>query len=139
MQSEIQIEVVLLKKTRDVHFITTVNLFSVALLWFGLPLIWTRVHSRLVWISEVVLYFQNFNLEFQASVSSVLQLEVLVWKTLHLVVILFTKMEIIIGNMDRRVNHKELNLLVPVAASLLYVNNSVLILPEGDFSLWRFL
>jgi hypothetical protein len=44
------------EKKREVHFITSLNIFSVTFLQFGLPLIWTWVPTQLVRISEVLLY-----------------------------------------------------------------------------------
>lgn len=54
MQYKFQTKVLLPKNTREVHFITSVNIFLVALIQFGLSLIWTRVRSQLVRISEIL-------------------------------------------------------------------------------------
>jgi hypothetical protein len=56
MQSEFQNKVVLTKQTREVHFITSLNIFSVAHLYFGPSLIRTRVPSQFLRISDVLLY-----------------------------------------------------------------------------------
>jgi hypothetical protein len=55
MQSKLQNKVVLPEKTREVHFITSLKIFSVAILQFGLSLIWTRFSSPFVRISEILL------------------------------------------------------------------------------------
>jgi hypothetical protein len=56
MQSKFQNESALPKKTSEVHFITSLNIFSVALLQLKFSLIWTRVCSQLARFSEVLLY-----------------------------------------------------------------------------------
>jgi hypothetical protein len=55
-QSKFQNNAVLPKKKREVHFIAFLNIFLVALLYFELSLIWTKFRSKLVRISEVLLY-----------------------------------------------------------------------------------
>jgi hypothetical protein len=55
MQYKLQSDVALPKKTREVNFVTSLNITSGALLQLKLPMIWTRVPSELVRISEVLL------------------------------------------------------------------------------------
>jgi hypothetical protein len=54
MQSKFQNKVVLPTKSSEIYYITSLNIFSVAHLQLGLPLIWTRVRSQLV------LLYRNF-------------------------------------------------------------------------------
>jgi hypothetical protein len=56
MQSMFQNEIALPKKISEVHFVTSLDIFLVALLQFKLSLIWTRVQPLLARISEVLLY-----------------------------------------------------------------------------------
>jgi hypothetical protein len=56
MQYKFQNKVVLPRKTCEVHVITSLSIFSVAFLQFGLSLNWTRVRCQLLEISEVLPY-----------------------------------------------------------------------------------
>jgi hypothetical protein len=57
MQSKFQNEVIFPKKTHEIHFIASLNIFSAEILKFGLPLFWTRVRSQLFLISVVLVNF----------------------------------------------------------------------------------
>jgi hypothetical protein len=49
-------ESVLLEETREVYFITSLNLFSVAIPQFAVLIIWTKVRSQFVRSNEGLLY-----------------------------------------------------------------------------------
>jgi hypothetical protein len=57
MQCKFQNNAVLLRNARELRFITSLDIFLIALLKFGLSVICTRVGSQLVRISEVLTIF----------------------------------------------------------------------------------
>jgi hypothetical protein len=57
MQSKFKNKVILHKKTREIHFISSLNIFSAEILSFRLSLIWIKVRFQLVRISKVLTLF----------------------------------------------------------------------------------